>query len=599
VVPTFFRQIVEGGPVTVTDPEMTRYFMTIPEAVSLVLQAGAMADKRKVFELEMGQPVKIIELARQMIRLAGHRPDEDIKIEIVGTRPGERLHEYLHDDAETVEPTWHPSIRSLTPKVPIDPTRLAYFLEVWRRCCAGAQEQVVVGLLDQMLTESGITCELDADIQAPALAPAARDRSARSPHHPAHIDLTLDRVDDNPIPALLGGPAAFAPGLPFVRPARPPLERVMRRLEPSYKLGMLTNGPLVAELEVRMAERLGVAHVVALSSCTSGLMLVVQALTDGRAGPVVVPSFTFSASAHAVMWNGRTPRFVECLPGSFQIDTDDAAAHLDGASAIMATHVFGAPCNIAAIEEMARARGIPVIFDAAHALGAFLDRVAIGSFGNAEVFSLTPTKPLVAGEGGLVATNDAGLADTLRIGRDYGNPGDYDTRFAGLNARMSEFHAAMALESLPNLDENLDRRRYLAALYREHLDGVPGVEFQTIATRDTSTFKDLTIRIDADRFGLSRDALALALLAEGVDTRKYFDPPVHRQRAYGHLDYRRLPVTDAVAASVLSLPVYPDLTDEHVERVSELIRGAHDHAVELDAYVSTMTEVDPRMFELD
>jgi dTDP-4-amino-4,6-dideoxygalactose transaminase len=328
-------------------------------------------------------------------------------------------------------------------------------------------------------------------------------------------------------------------------------------------------------------------------------MLVVQALTDGRAGPVVVPSFTFSASAHAVMWNGRTPRFVECLPGSFQIDTDDAAAHLDGASAIMATHVFGAPCNIAAIEEMARARGIPVIFDAAHALGAFLDRVAIGSFGNAEVFSLTPTKPLVAGEGGLVATNDAGLADTLRIGRDYGNPGDYDTRFAGLNARMSEFHAAMALESLPNLDENLDRRRYLAALYREHLDGVPGVEFQTIATRDTSTFKDLTIRIDADRFGLSRDALALALLAEGVDTRKYFDPPVHRQRAYGHLDYRRLPVTDAVAASVLSLPVYPDLTDEHVERVSELIRGAHDHAVELDAYVSTMTEVDPRMFELD
>ena len=169
VVPTFFRQIVEGGPVTVTDPEMTRYFMTIPEAVSLVLQAGAMADKRKVFELDMGQPVKIIELARQMIRLAGHRPDEDIKIEIVGTRPGERLHEYLHDDAEIVEPTWHPSIRSLTPKIPADPTRLSYFLDVWRRCCADAQEQVVVGLLDQMLTECGIECHLDADIQpAPA-----------------------------------------------------------------------------------------------------------------------------------------------------------------------------------------------------------------------------------------------------------------------------------------------------------------------------------------------------------------------------------------------------------------------------------------------
>src|SRR4029077_8284341 len=109
-----------------------------------------------------------------------------------------------------------------------------------------------------------------------------------------------------------------------------------------------------------------------------------------------------------------------------------------------------------------------------------------------------------------------------------------------------------------------DRRRHLAALYREYLDAVPGVEFQTISARDTSTFKDLTIRVDAAEFGLSRDGLALALLAEGIDTRKYFDPPVHRQRAYGHLESRDLPVPDAVAASVLSIPVYPDLVDEQV-----------------------------------
>jgi FlaA1/EpsC-like NDP-sugar epimerase/dTDP-4-amino-4,6-dideoxygalactose transaminase len=607
VVPTFFRQIVEGGPVTVTDPEMTRYFMTIPEAVSLVLQAGAMADKRKVFELDMGQPVKIIELARQMIRLAGHRPDEDIKIEIVGTRPGERLHEYLHDDAEIVEPTWHPSIRSLTPKIPADPTRLSYFLDVWRRCCADAQEQVVVGLLDQMLTECGIECHLDADF-APALAAPRVRRDAlgsfadadAAPTHPARLDLTnADQTADAYLPALLGGHAAFAPGLPFARPARPPLERVMRRLEPSYKRGMLTNGPLVEELEARIAERLGVAHVVALSSCTSGLMLLVQALTDGRPGPVVLPSFTFSASAHAVMWNGRVPRFVECLPNSFQIDPEHAARHLDGASAIMATHVFGAPCDARALESLGREHGIPVMFDAAHALGACLDGVPVGSFGIAEVFSLTPTKPLVAGEGGLVATNDSSLAETLRIGRDYGNPGNYDTRFAGLNARMSEFHAAMALESLAGFDESLERRRFLASLYRGYLDEVPGIEFQTFSARETSTFKDLTIRVDSEAFGLSRDGLALALLAEGIDTRKYFDPPVHRQRAYGHLERPDLPVTDAVAASVLSLPVYPDLLDEQIERVCDVIRSTHDHAVELDAYVSTMAEVDARIFELD
>ena len=604
VVPTFFRQIVEGGPVTVTDPEMTRYFMTIPEAVSLVLQAGAMADKRKTFELDMGQPVKIIELARQMIRLAGHRPDEDIKIEIVGTRPGERLHEYLHDDAEIVEPTWHPSIRSLTPKVPTDPARLAYFLEVWRRCCSDAQGQVVVGLLDQMLTECGVVCHLDADLSEPTFkvdlrADAPSDPAQTAPAHPAAIDLTVVAPEGPHVPALLGGPSAFAPGLPFVRPARPPLERVMKRLEPSYKIGMLTNGPLVEELEAHMAERLGVSHVIALSSCTSGLMLVLQAVTEGRPGPVVMPSFTFSAGAHAVMWNGRSPRFVECLPNSFQIDPSDTADRLDGASAIMATHVFGAPCRARELEALAAAHGIPLVFDAAHALGSFVEGVPVGSFGDAEVFSLTPTKPLVAGEGGLVATNDAALAERLRIGRDYGNPGDYDTRFAGLNARMSEFHAAMALESLVNLDESLERRRFLAGLYRRHLEDVPGIGFQALSARDTSTFKDLTIKVDAEAFGLSRDGLALALLAEGVDTRKYFDPPVHRQRAYGHLEYRRLPVTDAVSGSVLSLPVYPDLSDQHVERVSDLIRSIHEHAVELDAYVSTIAEVDSRMFELD
>ena len=120
VVPTFFRQIVEGGPVTVTDPEMTRYFMTIPEAVSLVLQAGSMAEARKVFLLEMGSPVRILDLARQMIRLAGLRPGEDIEIEIVGARPGERTHERLHDDGEIVGPTEHPAIRGLTPRQTLD-----------------------------------------------------------------------------------------------------------------------------------------------------------------------------------------------------------------------------------------------------------------------------------------------------------------------------------------------------------------------------------------------------------------------------------------------------------------------------------------------
>jgi FlaA1/EpsC-like NDP-sugar epimerase/dTDP-4-amino-4,6-dideoxygalactose transaminase len=582
VVPTFLRQILDGGPVTVTDPEMTRYFMTIPEAVSLVLQAGAMADEGKVFLLDMGQPVSIVDLARQMIRLAGLRPDEDVAIEITGARPGERLHEQLYDDAETVVPTRHDSIWGVQPNSIPDRETLFFFLELLDDKCAQiAADPIVVSLLAQLLRRYGITCDLSHEALPAADAAGTLELDVPRIDAPAIAGHRFasgrngDRTGKTP--AVLGGPPSFTPSLPFARPARPPLERVWRRLKPSYDCGMLTNGPLVGELEECIAERLGVAHVVAVSSCTSGLMLVLQAVTDGRPGPVVLPSFTFSASGHAVMWNHRTPQFVECNPSTFQIDADAVAEHLDGAAALLATHVFGAPCDPERVVERARARGVPVVFDAAHALGALADGRPVGAFGDAEVFSLTPTKVLVAGEGGLIATNDGSLAKTLRIGRDYGNPGDYNTRFVGLNARMSEFHAAMALESLELLDETLERRREIAALYTELLHGVEGIRIQEIPDRDRSTYKDFTIAIDID-FGVGRDELAAALTAEGIDTRKYFHPPVHRQLAYADTDPEPLPVTEALAASVVSLPIYSDLADEHAEQVVDAVIAVHDHA---------------------
>jgi dTDP-4-amino-4,6-dideoxygalactose transaminase len=316
------------------------------------------------------------------------------------------------------------------------------------------------------------------------------------------------------------------------------------------------------------------------------MMLVLQALTEGR-GRVVMPSFTFSATAHAAAWNNCTPDFVECSPETFQLDLAHTASRLEGASALVATHIFGAPCDPRTVVELAQAFDVPVLFDAAHALGAVAGGTPVGGFGAAEVFSLTPTKVLVAGEGGLIATNDDALADRMRIGRDYGNPGNYDTQFVGLNARMSEFHAAMALESLRKFAGSLERRRYLAALYRTYLEEIPGIGFQEVPAGDVSTFKDFTITIDRDRFGLSRDLLAHALKAEGIDTRKYFDPPVHRQFAYRYLAPEALPTTDDVAAGVLSLPMFPDLRNEHVERVADRIASLHAHGVEIDASVES------------
>src|SRR5690606_32516970 len=295
--------------------------------------------------------------------------------------------------------------------------------------------------------------------------------------------------------ALLGGQPAFPEGLPFFRPATPPLERVTARLAPSYERGVLTNGPLVRELEAAAAERLGVPEVVAVASCTAGLMLVFQALArPGTAA--VMPSFTFSATAHAARWAGAVPRFAECDAASCQLDVADAATRLEGASVLVGTHVFGAPCAPEEVEKVGRAAGLAVVFDAAHGFGATRAGRPVESFGDAEVFSLSPTKPMTAGEGGLVAVRDPELAARIRLGVDYGNPGDYDTRFAGLNARMSELHAAVALESLAELDEHLAIRRRLAARYQEALAAVPGVRPQAVDPGDASTWKDFTVIVD-------------------------------------------------------------------------------------------------------
>lgn len=356
----------------------------------------------------------------------------------------------------------------------------------------------------------------------------------------------------------------------------------MERLRPSYDVGILTDGPLVRSLEEKAAEVLGVAHVVAVASCTAGLMLCVQALEVE--GTVLLPSFTFSASAHAVAWNGLRPAFADCDPCTFQVDVDDLAGRIDGAGAVMATHVFGAPCEVERLQAMAQAAGIPILFDAAHAFGATRRGRSVGGFGACEVFSLTPTKIVVGGEGGLVTTDDAGLADAVRMGRNYGNPGNYDTRFAGLNARMSEFHAALALESLLDLDPHLERRRWLARRYEAALQCLPGIAWQAIDPADQSTYKDFTITVDEAAFGASRHTVVRALEAEGVDTRSYFCPPVHRHQAYYHLPAVHLPVTDRVAARVINLPIYPDLPDHAPAVIAETLMALHAHAEEaLDA----------------
>lgn len=374
--------------------------------------------------------------------------------------------------------------------------------------------------------------------------------------------------------AVLGGDPAFSQALPLVRPSLSGDPGLLHRYAEILESGLLTNGPTVRELEAAVAERLGVAHVVGVASCTSGLILVLQAL--GATGRVVMPSFTFAASAHAVAWAGGTPWFAEVSEDALTLAPDHAeraiAESEEKVVAMTATHVYGTPCRTEALQAVADGAGIPLVYDAAHGLGSIRRGTPVGRFGIAEVFSLSPTKVVVAGEGGLVATDDADLARAVRMGRDYGNPGDYDCRFVGLNARMSELHAATALHSLEMLDQALVRRHEHVRTFWAELGELQGVRGPVLDPGDVSTYKDLTLVLDADVCGLSAADLGRALAAEGIDSRHYYAPPIHRQRAYRDLPPRNLPVTERLARSVISPPLWSHMSTEQVRGVAGTVR---------------------------
>ncbi|MFI6581845.1 DegT/DnrJ/EryC1/StrS family aminotransferase [Embleya sp. NPDC050493] len=373
----------------------------------------------------------------------------------------------------------------------------------------------------------------------------------------------------------------FAEGLPLTRVQVPEREELTRRLDAILTSGQLTDGSTVRELEEAAAAQLEVPYVVAVSNCTSGLMLTLQAL--GVSGSVAMPGFTFSATAHAAHWAGATPVFAEVDPDSLTLDPTDAAALLaeSGASALMATHVYGTPCRVEELAKVAADANVPIVYDAAHALGSRRAGTPIGGFGTAEVFSLSPTKVVIAGEGGLIATRDEGLAQACRLGRGYGNPGDYDCLFPGLNARMSELHAALALVSLRGLPERVATRSHLVGVFADAVREVPGLRLPALAEGDVSTWKDMTLIVDPDAFGLDAPTLARALKADGIDSRRYFHPPVNRQKAYAHLPSRPLPITDDVSSRVLTLPLWSHMDEPTVRRVADAVIRLHAHAGEV------------------
>lgn len=325
--------------------------------------------------------------------------------------------------------------------------------------------------------------------------------------------------------------------------------------------GAMTKGPELVRFENACAEYLEVEHCVGVSSCTSGLMLAYQALRlelgEACQGRIAVPSFTFMASLSSMRWAGFEPVFVEIDPGSMNLCPKDLEAVLNSSKvdAVLAVHCFGNPAPQARLEELCNQAGVRLLYDSAHAFGSLDQGRKVGSSGWCQVYSLTPTKMVVAGEGGVIATNDGSLASQLRQAREYGNDGSYGSDFPGLNARLSEIHAAIGGESLKMLEQVVAERNELACHLTGALSSVPGVGFQTITENARTTYKDFTITIEAETFGCDRDAVAWALQADGVPSRAYFSPPCHLHKAYSRYQSRPLPRTEQLASQTLAIPL--------------------------------------------
>ena len=370
---------------------------------------------------------------------------------------------------------------------------------------------------------------------------------------------------------------AFGDALHVGRPNVGDRGALFARIEGMLDRGWLTNdGVLVREFEERVAGLAGVRHCIAMCNATIALEIAIRAL--GMSGEVIVPSFTFIATAHALQWQQITPVFCDVAPGSHHIDPQRVEELITPrTSGIIGVHTWGDACDTDALERIAGRHGLPLLFDAAHAFGCTHLGRPIGGFGSAEVFSFHATKFVNALEGGAIVTNDGALAEKVRLMRNFGFAGYDNVVYIGTNGKMSEASAAMGLTNLDALEMFLDvnRRNYRA--YEEGLHGLPGVKLRPYSLNERRNYQYVVLEVDEGQAGLSRDMLQELLRAENVLARRYFYPGCHRMepyRSYFPHAHLLLPETESLVQRVLLLPTGTAVGVRDVELVCEILRGA-------------------------
>ncbi|MDQ3623051.1 MAG: DegT/DnrJ/EryC1/StrS family aminotransferase [Verrucomicrobiota bacterium] len=381
--------------------------------------------------------------------------------------------------------------------------------------------------------------------------------------------------------AILGHAPAFGEALHVGRPNLGSREAFLRRVNELFDRRWLTNdGPLLQEFEKRIADCIGIRHCVAMCNATIALEIAIRALE--LHGEVIVPAYTFVATAHALQWQGITPVFADMDPATHNIDPKLIEQLITPrTTGIIGVHLWGRPCDTDAIECIARRRNLKVIYDAAHAFGCTHEERKIGGFGACEVFSFHATKFVNCFEGGAVVTNNDEAAGKMRLMRNFGFRGYDYVIHAGTNGKMTEVCAAMGLTSLEAMEEIVAGNRRNYECYREGLRDLRGINVISYDPRERNNYQYVVIELDPDQAPLHRDDLIAVLHAENVLARKYFWPGCHRMEPYRSLQpdaHLTLPHTERVAARILVLPTGQTVTEEIVSKVVSIIQASWQQA---------------------
>ena len=360
------------------------------------------------------------------------------------------------------------------------------------------------------------------------------------------------------------------------RSSLPPLEEYIAEIGDIWSSHWLTNmGPKHQAFEAALKACLGVENIELVTNGHMALELTLQAMDLPQGSEVITTPFTFASTTHAIVRNGLEPVFCDIDPATFTIDAGKIEPLITGrTSAILPVHVYGNLCDVETIDRIAKKHHLKVIYDAAHTFGETLAGRGAGTFGDASCFSFHATKVFNSIEGGAVAFADPALGERLYQLKNFGIKGPESVVGVGANAKMNEFCAAMGLCNLRHVDDEIARRQAVAARYREHLSGVPGLRLNAQQPQVRPNCGYFPVLFDPAVFGCTRDAVFMALAAQGIHARKYFYPLTTEFECFrGRFDPAATPVAQTAAARVLTLPLYADLPLDEVDRICGIVLG--------------------------